>query len=283
LTRGLEPFALAGGRLELGGVDLAELTEELQGRPAWLIGGDAALAALARAQGRRRAVGVEVGAIGPPVLLALLARTTAWASVASAHELTLAAQAGFSMRRVVVDAPVLDDGLILEALTARVGVLVRRGRREVAAVQRVAALMRLPLPAARGAPPVVPPSTFARCGGLLARLLAGPPRLVLDALWEPPAAAARKATPRLVLGLRGRLSSAAARRATLSGLTESRPSPARVVGEVARGDWVVVADPASLAVRPPHPAWPQPREVLVHHGRWRQLEARPMPGELATR
>jgi len=282
LTRGLEPFALAGGRLELGGVDLAELAEDLQGRPAWLIGGDAALAALARAQGRRRAVGVEVGAIGPPALLALIARTGAWASVASAHELKLAAQAGFSMRRVVVDAPVLDDGLILEALTARVGVLVRRGRREAAAVRRVGALMRLPLPAARGAPPVVPPSTFARCGGLLARLLAGPPRLVLDALWEPPAAASRKAAPRVVLGLRGP-SASRGRRATLSGLTEARPSPARLLGEVARGDWVVVADPASLAVRPPHPAWPQPRDVLVHHGRWRLLDARPMPAELAAR
>ena len=271
--RGLEPFASVGGRLELDGVDLAEVTESLEGRPAWVIAGGAVLGALARAQGRRRAVGIDVGAIGPPGVLALLAPTGAWAFVASGHELDLARRAGFPGRRIVVDAPVLDDGLILAALTARVGVLVRRGPREGAAVRRVAALMRLPLPAARGAPPCVPAATFARCGGLLARLLAGPPAVVLDALWEP---AARP--PVRVLAVQGRLGPPG-RVTSLSGLTTVRASRARLLGAPARGDWVIVADPASLAVRPPHPAWPQPRELLVHHGRWRRLEARPMPGE----
>jgi len=283
LSRGLQPFALVDGGLQLEGVDLAEVAESLEGRPAWVIAGDAVLAALARAQGRRRAIAIEVAAIGPPAVLALLAPTGSWASVASGHELALARRAGFPGRRIVVDAPVLDDGLILEALTARVGVLVRRGPRESAAVRRVAALMRLPLPAARGAPACVPAATFARCGGLLARLLAGPPAVVLDALWEPAAPgrtrrAAAARPPVRVLAVQGRLGPPG-RVTSLSGLTTVRASRARLLGAPARGDWVIVADPASLAVRPPHPAWPQPRELLVHHGRWRRLEARPMPGE----
>jgi hypothetical protein len=67
--------------------------------------------------------------------------------------------------------------------------------------------------------------------------------------------------------------------AAFSSLTTARPVRARLLGTPARGDWVIVADPAALAVRPPHPAWPQPRELLVHHGRWRRLDARPMPTE----
>ena len=281
--RGLAPFTSVGGRLELDGVDLAEVAESLEGRPAWVIAGSAVLSALARAQGRRRAVGIDVAAIGPPAVLALLAPTGAWASVASGHELALARRAGFPGRRIVVDAPVLDDGLILEALTARVGVLVRRGPREGAAVRRVAALMRLPLPPARGAPACVPASTFARCGGLIARLLAGPPRVVLDALWQPATPGrAQRATvagpPIRVIPLQGHLGPPG-RAASLSSLTTLRPVRARLLGPSARGDWVIVADPTSLAVRPPHPAWPQPRELLVHHGRWRRLDPRPMPTE----
>ena len=270
-ARGLEPFALVDGGLQLEGIDLAELTGSLEGRPAWVIAGDAVLAALARAQGRRRAVAIEIGAIGPPAVLALLAPTGAWASVSSGHELLLAQRAGFPGRRLVVDAPVLDDGLILEALSARVAVLVRRDRREAAAVRRVAALMRLPLPRPRGAPPCVPASTFSRCGGLLARLLVGPPRAVLDALWEPSGPAHLQ-----LLAVRARVD-ARARTTSLSGLTTARKVRARLVGTPGRGDWVLVADPAALGVRPPHPAWPQPREILIHHGRWRRLDARPMP------
>ena len=274
--RGLEPFTLAGGRLELDGVELAGLAEGLEGRPAWVVAGGAALSALARAQGLRRAVAIAVSEVGPPAVLALLAPTGAWASVASGHELALARRAGFPGRRIVVDAPVLDDGLILEALTARVGVLVRRGPREGAAVRRVAALMRLPQPPARGAPACVPASTFSRCGGLLGRLLSGPPHLVLDALWD--GGNSRSLTA--VLPVATPTASHRVLRVTLAALAAERPLPARLLGTAARGDWVIVADSSALAVRPPHPSWPHPQDVLVHHGRWRRLEPRPMPSVL---
>lgn len=278
--RGLEPFASVGGRLELDGVDLAEVVESLEGRPAWVISGGAVLSALARAQGRRRAVGIDVAAIGPPAVLALLAPTGAWAFVASGHELALARRAGFPGRRIVVDAPVLDDGLILEALTARVGVLVRRGPREGAAIRRVAALMRLPQPLARGAPACVPASTFSRCGGLLARLLSGPPHLVLDALWEPAVRRGNGRSLAAVLPVATPTASQRVLRVTLAALAAARPMPARLLGTAARGDWVVVADSSALAVRPTHPSWPHPPDLLVHHGRWRRLEPRPMPAVL---
>lgn len=200
----LDPFGLAEGRLRLDGVALADVADGLQGKPAWVISGAAVLEALELSRARRGAadargeragaVCVEVGAIGPPAVLALLAQADAWASVASGHELTLALQAGFAPRRIVVQAPALDDGFILEALTARVGVLVRRGGEEAARIARIARGLELPLPKPTGAPAILRPAAFARCGGLLARLLSGPPRLVLDAVWEPPADSLR--TPR---------------------------------------------------------------------------------------
>jgi hypothetical protein len=267
----LEPFGLAGGRLLLDGVDLGSLAEGLQGRPAWVISGRAVLAAYARARGRRRALVVEVGGVGPPPVLTLLSQAGAWAGVVSGHELALALKAGFPAQRLLVRAPVLDDGLILEALSARVAMLARAGADESLRVTRIARSLKLPVPKASGAPPLLPAPAFARCGGLLARLLAGPPALVLDALWEAPAGTAVQ-----VLTLAA-TSFGSGRRATLAALASTRRAPAQLFGEPARGDWVLVPDPAALAVRPPHPAWPLPRTVLVHGGLWRELDARPMP------
>jgi len=287
LSPALQPFGLAGGRLRLDGVDLAEIAEGLDGRPAWVISASAVSSALVRAAkgaaGRRRAVTVGVGSIGPPAVLALAAQAGAWASVASGHELSLARQAGFPPRRLVVQAPALDDGFILEALSARVAVLVRRGRKQAEEVRRIAIRLGLPQPRPDGAPPRVGARAFARCGGLLARLLDGPPRLVLDALWEPTSG------PSLVVPLPAPLApadatpSAAARpapsrrRVTLAGLAAARGGPAWLLGAAARGDWVAIPAASALAVRPPHPAWTLPGEVLVTEGRWRLLESRPMP------
>jgi hypothetical protein len=272
----LEPFGLAEGRLFLDGVDLTDVAAGLEGRPAWLIGGAAVLATL-----KRTRVTIAVGAVGPPAVLALLAKAGCWAAVASGHELRLAQQAGFPAPCIAVDAPVLDDGLIMEALSARVAVLRRRGRDEAARIARIGRALALPRPKAKGGPASLSARAFARCGGLLARLLSGPPDLVLDAVWEPAASltSAARTTARfapLVVSL-SLASASAGRPARLRGLTSTRARPARLLGAPAVGDWVVVLAEDALAVRPPHPAWPLPRSVLVSGGLWRDLDPRPMP------
>jgi hypothetical protein len=271
----LEPFRLADGRLLLEDVDLREPTLGLDGRPAWVIGGTRFLDVLGRARGASGGgpVSIEVGSVGPPAVLALAADAGCWARVASPHELRLAQQAGFTPACIVVDAPQLDDGLILDALTAGVALRTHRGRDEVHRVDRIAGGLRLPRPADARAPPLLPASAFAHCGGLLARVISAAPSLVLDAVWEPPRAAA--GASRVVLAVED--ADRPGVRATLQGLSSLRAQPASLHGRAEHGDWVLVLAEDALSVHPPHPARPMPRTVLVREGLWRELEPRPLP------
>jgi hypothetical protein len=287
LKPSLQPFGLAEGRLLLDGVDLADIAAGLEGRPAWVISAAAVLAAGGAAAsggskptgaGRSRPVTVDVAAIGPPAVLALLAQAGCWARAASRHELLLATQAGFPPERLVAEAPLLDDGFVIEALSAGVAVLARRGREAAAAVERIARALGLPTPPARGAPPTLSASAFRRSGGLLSRLLSSQPALALDAACE-------LAGSPLVVAMPGASSASEAKRAgrepsrtaSLLELTGRPARRSRLLGRPQRGDWVLVLQPGALAARAPHPAWPEPRTVLVSGGLWRLLDARPLP------
>jgi hypothetical protein len=274
-----EPFRLADGRLHCEGVDLSVLAEDLAGRPAWVLGHAALEAALARQPGT---CSVAVGSIGPPAVLALLAAAGCWARTASSHELLLASSAGFPPGHVVACAPVPDDGFIKDALSVGVGLLLRPDREVALNVARIAGALDLRQPPAEGAPPEVAPDAFARCGGLLAPVLAGPPELVLDAVWER----AGRAQPRVhalpddavaVAPHRRRRASHGSRPVRLRGLGQDAGVSARMTGLVERGDWVVVSAPDAVAVHAPHPAWPMPVAVLVREESWRVLEPRPLP------
>jgi hypothetical protein len=272
----LAPFDLVEGRLRLEGLDLGDIAASLDGRPAWVIGASAVRAAAARGAGARGGpVTVAVSAVGPPAALALLAEQGCWAQAASRHELLLAQQAGFPAGRIAAHAPVLDDGFLVEALSAPVAVLVRSGREAERAVERIARALGLDAPPARGAPPVLPASAFGRCGGLLARLLSAGPPLALDAATE------LRGSP-LIVPVSG--ASAASlrpgspsRRSSLRELSGRPARPATVISRPQRGDWVLVRTGDALAARASHPAWPAPRSVLVGGGLWRLLDPRPLP------
>ncbi|MHC5209836.1 MAG: hypothetical protein ACYTG2_03865 [Planctomycetota bacterium] len=279
-----EPFRLVDGRLHVEDVDLCALAAELEGRAAWVLSHAALREVLARQIGTCT---VAVGQIGPPAVLLMFAEAGCWARAASSHELSLAMAAGFTPAHIVAGAPVLDDGFIKDALTAGVGLLLRPDRDVALNVARIAGALELRQPAAEGGPPEVPADAFTNCGGLLAPLLSAPPDLALDAPWER----CGRAQPR-VLALReppyDELPSASAaagrRRAAntgqkvrLRGLGAKTGVPARLVGHVERGDWVLVPAPDAVSVRLPHPAWPAPPTVLVREQAWRLLDPRPLP------
>lgn len=266
------PFRLVAGRVWLEDVPLDDLAAALDGRAAWLVGHAALVRALAR--GRRAAGGVlavPVGALGPREALALCAAAGDWALAASRHELALARAAGFPAGRVAVVAEVAEDGLLVDALTGGVGALLA----DSGNVARIAAGLGLPVPATGGLPPALPRGALRRVGGLLAPLLAGPPALALDAAWAP---AGRGRV--FVLPLRAG-GEALPGPATLRGLPEAEPAPARLAAPAARGDWVAVPDPRAVAVHRPDPAHPTPPVVMVRGSAWRPVDPRPWPGDPA--
>ena len=277
MTRGLDPFALVEGRLRLEDVDLGAIAAALDGRPAWLIGATAVRAAAMAGAGGGGAATVAVSAIGPPAVLALLAQSGCWAKAASRHELRLALQAGFPAERLVADAPVPDDGFVVEALGVGVAVLVRSGREAEGHVERIARALGLLLPPGRGVPPELPATFFRRCGGLLARLLSAGPPLAIDALCEA------RGSPLVVTvpgaSAFGLPAAPRARRTRLRDLSGRPARPVTQLGRVQRGDWLLVRTSDALAPRAPHPAWPEPRSVLVSGGLWRLLDARPLPAD----
>ncbi len=268
------PFRQADGRLWLEDLPLDELAAALDGRAAWLVSHAALVRALARA---RRAAGgaltVPVSLLGPREVLALCAQSGDWALAASRHELELARAAGFPAERLAVGAAVVEDGLIVDALTGQVGVLAA----EAGNVGRIAAGLGLPAPPASGTPPLLAPGALRRVGGLLAPLLSGPPSLALDAAWVP---AGRARLTLLPLNPAGE---APTGDATLRGLPDAAPAPARLLGPVARGQWVVLPDPRAVGVQRPDPAHPLPPVIMVRGSTWRPLDPRPWPADGAPR
>jgi hypothetical protein len=265
----LSPFRFRDGRLVLENLALAELATALDGRAAWVLGHRALSGALKRAaRAAGGAVSVPVGALGPREALTLAAQAGCWARVASPHELTLARAAGFAPDHIVAGAPVLEDGLLRDALAAGVAVLEARGE-DAPNAERIARALGHKLPPTTGAPPDLPANALRRAGGLLAPLLAAAPALALDAVWEPRgrgrvAVAALAGPPESVgeTSLRG-----------LSGPV----APALLVGAAQRGGWVVLPDTRAAAPQRPDLAHALPATVLVRGGAWRLLERRPLP------
>ncbi|MHC4845859.1 MAG: hypothetical protein ACYTCU_06830, partial [Planctomycetota bacterium] len=114
-----DPFAVRDGRLCLEDSDLSDLAASLEGHAAWLLG-HAAVAAAIEAAG---VCTVPLAGIGPPAVLAMLARAGDWARVRSSHELDLARAAGFTRECIVAGGRVLEDGFLKDALSEQVAVL----------------------------------------------------------------------------------------------------------------------------------------------------------------
>jgi hypothetical protein len=269
----LAPFRIRQGSLWLEEVELAALATELAGRAALVLSHRALDATLRRAlRDAGGPVTVDVSVLGPREALALAAAAGCWARVASPHELALARAAGFPPERLLVAAPVLDDGLVRDALAAGLGVLQARGE-DAANVARIAGALGHAVPPATGAPPVWPAAGLRRAGGLLAPLLAGPPDLALDAAWEPWGRGHVVVAP--LRGLTGEIVEASVR-----GLP-GRSAAARLLGPVGRGDSVLVPDPRAAVPQRPDLAHSLPAVVLVRGGSWRLLDPRPLPAARA--
>ena len=229
----VEPFALREGQVYLEDVLVADLVDGLHGREAWLISHAAIAAGLeAELAGGARAVAVAV--IGPRVVLAQCAAAGCWARAASSHELELAREAGFRPERIIASGAVVEDGLLRDALAAGVAVIERPAGEGEDNLQRIAAALGHPVPPSSGAPPDLPDALFARSGGLLAPVLATPPALALDAVWEPPARGGAPLPPDgpvvLSVSLAGVGAPEAERAITVRGLGPSPPQPARLAG-----------------------------------------------------
>jgi hypothetical protein len=268
-TSGPAPFRWRDGQLWLEDVRLGELAQSLEGRAAWLLSHRAVTGALRRVL--RVAGGpasLAVGMVGPREVLALAAQAGCWARVASMHELALARSAGFPVERIAVRAPILEDGLLRDALTAGVAVLEAQAE-EARNVERLASALGHALPASSGAPPDLLPGALRRVGGLLAPALAGAPELALDAAWDP-----RGRARVVVVAVGGPAESSA------DGSVRGLPgvvAPARLIGAAGRGDWVLLPDPRAAGLHRPDPAHPLPLEVMVKGSAWRILEPRPWP------
>lgn len=263
-----EPFAVRKGRLFLEDSDLADLAAGLEGRAAWLVGH----AAMSTAIEAGCPCTVAISAIGPPSVLAMLARAGAWARVRSRHELELARSAGFPREQIVAGGRVLEDGFLKDVMSERVAVL-ECDADTAAIAARIGAALGLELPPSTGAPPDLRAGALARCGGLLAPLLASPPALRLDAVWEE-----LGPEPVQVLSVAGTgPGDEPPTEVTLEGLQAAGARPARLHGAAARGDWVLVLSEDSLAVRRADAAHAPVRTVMVRGASWRVLEDRRFP------
>ncbi len=269
----LAPFRVRDGRVRLEDVELVALAAELQGRAAFVVSHRALSGALRRAL---RAAGgpltVDVAAVGPLEVLAAASQAGCWARAASSHELQLARAAGFPPDRLVVAGPVLDDGLVRDALVAGVAILQATGDAALN-VERIATALGHGVPPVSGAPPALPAGALRRVGGLLAPVLAGPPDLAIDAAWTPWGRGRVAVAPLQSGGTAGE--------ATLRGLP-GRAAPACQLGDLSRGDWVVMPDPRAAAPQRPDLAHPPAAVVLVRAGVWQLLEPRPLPAARAV-
>ena len=296
------PFEFRDGEWHLEQVPLSALAADLAGLPgAWVLSREAVDRALAAVDGPRA---VSPQRLSPPALLSLAAAAGHWAAVRSAHELRGVLEAGFPPERIVVRGRVKEDGLLRDALAARVAV-VQGDAHERAVLERIAGALGHALPSATGAPRDMPAEAFGRCGGLLARVLRGAPDVALDAVLDGgrPAAAggARPGAldldpdllwsahaggdpgPTLLLALAGPHADGRTDAGTLTGLggvDESPPRHARLMGPLRRGDWALWPDPRATAWRAEfgvHPALPS---MLVQGAAWRPLDLRSGPPPL---
>jgi hypothetical protein len=253
------------GALFCEDVALAELAEAREGRPAWVLSQRALEQAL-----DGDPVTAAVGAVGPPEVLALVARHDHWAAVCSSHELTLATAAGFGPERMVATGRVRDDGFLKDALLAGVASVSVAEADDGANLARLAEALGVELPPATGAPTLADERWLGATGGLFAAVLAPPPELQLDVTIRP------RVGEESVLCLDDGPEVAG----TLSGLSSHGSDEVQLVaiqGTVARGGWVVLPRSDAAAVHVGDGAHPEPTTVLVRDGLWRELTPRPVP------
>jgi hypothetical protein len=272
-----------GGRLSVDDVALAELVAELEGRAVWLVSDQALTHVIDAAT---EALTVDIGALGPPAVLARLASAGWWARCHSSHELSLAGRQGFPPERTVVARGVRDDVLIKDALGHEVAVLEVCDETDARNVARVAGFLEREVPPDTGAPDGVPGTAFAGCAGLLAPLLRGPPDCQLDAppmgTAAPGVTSSGAADEYDLWALEWSVESPAATACQLTTLSRSgdagRPVPsARLHAAAVRGDWVFVPVPGALGLHAPDPVWPDPAWIMTRQGSWRFLDERPLP------
>lgn len=256
------------GWLRVEELPLAELVVALEGRPAWVLSDRALERALTLAG---EAQTLEVGAVGPPEILARVAARGFWACARSSHELGLALAAGFDPQRLVAAGPVRDDGFLKDALSAGVAVVPVDGPGDAENVARMARLLALDPPAREGAPPAAPPDLLSQVGGLLAAVLVAPPQLALDVAL-PTGAAPGASLYALLPG--------PVQEVGLCGLSRwggEAPLPARLHGVAARGDWLFLPRADAALPRAADPVHAMPVSVMVRGGLWTELAPRPWP------
>jgi hypothetical protein len=256
-----------GGALYCEDVALAELAEARAGRPAWVLSQRALEQALA---GDGGPVTVAVGSVGPPEVLALVAKHDHWAAVCSAHELQLATDAGFGSDRMVATGRVRDDGFLKDALLAGVAMVSVAEADDGANLARLADALGVEQPPATGAPALADDRWLGATGGLFAAVLAPPPDLQLDASFR------LRVGEESVLCLDDGPELAG----TLSRLSSHGSDEVQLVaiqGTVARGGWVMLPRSDAVAVHLGDGAHAEPTTVLVRDGLWRELSPRPMP------
>lgn len=277
-----QPFARRDGRLFLEDVALQDIADGLEGHAARLI----SRAAL------ERALGDEPRTLGLAAFEDLeclrIAAAAGWCCrVFSRHELQLASRAGLPPERLVISGAVVDDGFLMESLLAGVACF-DLGDAERENLARIATLLELPPPGVVASPPDAAPDAFDAIGGFLAGVLRAPRTLALDLAWPLGARLGRAAGDELrVLALAAPADTDAESGATpgepgsvafLSrGASDPAPSPARLQGSFARGDWAAVPSAAAVQRCNVDPVHEPSLAVLVSERSWRILPARELP------
>ena len=216
---------------------------------------------------------LDVGAVGPVDVLRWAVEAGVALRVRSRHELALALAAGAGGDAVDVVEGALDDGLVMDALSAGVACVAVVDDVERANVARIAAHLGLPAPDVRELRPAAT-HALVGCGVLLALVARAGEALVVDALLPDGVGVVH------ALVSESEAEGAPRREGVVRGLAEwplrEGLATARV-GEPARGDWVALTCATAVAPWGAHVAQPTPEVVLAEAGRWRFAEARALP------
>jgi hypothetical protein len=267
---------LRDGRLTVDGVDLGDLSAELEGRAVWLLSHGALSRSLAACDGPRT---VSVGRVEPPVVLGMFAQAGFWARCQTPGELQAALSAGFPPERLVASGRVKDDGFIKDALLFPVGALETTDDADAANIARMATFLECELPPNSGQPEGVAACALQGCGGLFAPVLIGSPQIAVDASWSRWAqgseldACARVHVWPLQPGPK--------QAGTFEGLTtvaSAPPCEASIHGTLIRGDWALVPSDLAFGRLLEDLSRPKPETVMTRDGVWRILEERPLLG-----